>query len=392
MGCVFGTPLPQISNVNASGQPAAPAGFTSASEESGRNQNDQQESNNSAKVTINEEEDDQEQIVSSFFSFSSFITKNKNPVIFEWLFQKEIGKGSMSRVFLAQHTETGELYAAKVYNKALLLRQTLGNEEPPFIAVQREIEIMAAINHRYVIPLSEVIEDDMSNSLIMVMPYAKHGTLQSFIEKKPLSDESLSVCFHQIAEALKYVHSLNIVHRDIKPENILVFSETFYSLSDFSVSSALTTADEKLVDTRGSPAFLSPEECCEKSFLPKPADVWAYGVSLYASAFNMLPFNLDSGQGKTVANTVYTVSQLLKNEELKIPESASDGLREVLEWVLVKDVQKRPTFEEIVQHWWFEKARKIDEQNIAAKKKAEEEEENEADKSDIKNAFEIDSN
>ncbi|OHT11800.1 CAMK family protein kinase [Tritrichomonas foetus] len=385
MGCILGQPLPKPTGSTTS-QLGDPKVVSSLSLSNAQND----EKLISAYSNSDEKGDDQ-QTVRTFFSFSSFILQNENPVIFEWHFLREIGKGSMSRVFLAQHIETGEMCAAKVYNKALLLRQTLGIEEPPFRAVQREIEIMAAISHRYVLPLIEVIEDDLSNSLIMLMPFADNGTLQSVVDSRQLTDENLAVCFHQIGEALRYVHSLNIVHRDIKPENILVFSDTFFSLSDFSVSTALSSSDEELVDTRGSPAFLSPEECAGGSFMPKPADVWAYGVSLYAAAFKKLPFNLESAQGKTVANTVFAVSQILKTEELYIPETASKGLRELLEWVLTKNVEKRPNFEELVNHWWFKEAREIDLINIEAEKraKAEEEDTNEEEEDKEDDIFQV---
>ncbi|KAH0790989.1 CAMK family protein kinase [Histomonas meleagridis] len=319
--------------------------------------------------------------VRTFCSFSSFVLQNENPTIFEWSFQKEIAKGAMSRVFMSQHTETGEKCAAKVYNKRRLYRQTLGGEEPPYLAVDREIDIMISISHRYVLPIVEVIEDECSNSLILLLPYAEKGTLQSYINNEKPSEEILSICFFEIAESLRYIHSLNIVHRDIKPDNILVFSDTMFKLSDFSVSSRLETPDQKLLDTRGSPAFLSPEECGGDAFDPKLADVWAYGVTLYSCMFNSLPFKLEMGQGKTVASTVFTVTQLLNSEELVVPEDKgfSPYLIELIKHILQKDPKKRPTFEEIIKCKWFDKAKEVDKVNIELEKLEYEEEEEEED-------------
>lgn len=320
--------------------------------------------------------------IRSFFSFASFILQTENPQIFEWLFKKEIGKGSLSRVFLAENTETHEMAAAKVYNKSMLFRQTLGGEEAPYVAVQREIEILASISHRYVLPIIEVIEDDYSNSLILMMPYAEKGSLQSYLNSIQYNEEIVAIAFHQIAEALRYVHSRNIVHRDIKPENILVFSDTFFCLSDFSVSTTLESPNQKLIDTRGSPAFLSPEECGGDPFLPKPADVWAFGVSLYSIIFKKLPFDLDQAQGKTVANTIFAVTELLANNNLQIPEGtgASPEVIDLITKILNKDPTERPTFADIVQHPWFNSARDIDETNMISQTLAEEEDEQEAQK------------
>ena len=314
--------------------------------------------------------------VRSFFSFASFILQSESPQIFGWLFKKEIGKGALSRVFLAENTETNELAAAKVYNKSMLLRQTLGGEDSPSEQVRREIEILASIHHRYVLPIIEVIEDDYSNSLIMMMPFAEKGSLQSYLASIEYNELTVSIAFHQTAEALRYVHSKNIVHRDVKPENILVFSDNFFCLSDFSVSTTLEEPDQRLIDTRGSPAFLSPEECGGDPFLPKPADVWAYGVSLYSVVFKKLPFDLDQAQGKTVANTIFAVTELLSNGVLKIPENsgASPEVIDLITKTLARDPNERPTFAEIVQHEWFREAREIDQNNILSQTLVEEEE------------------
>lgn len=348
---------------------------------------------NGTRIPINADydEDDNEgqsggnPSIRPFFSFSSFVNENENPTIFEWSFHKELGKGAMSRVFLCRNTETGQECAAKVYNKGILTRQTLGNEEQPYIAVQREINIMANMNHRYVLPIVEVIEDECSNSVIMVLPFAEEGTLQSFIDRNPPSEETLSICFYQIAEGLRFVHSMNVVHRDLKPDNVLVFSDRKFVLSDFSVSTKIESDDQRLLDTRGSPAFLSPEECGGEEFYPKPADVWAWGVTLFSCAFNFLPFKLDQGQGKTVANTVFAVTQLLNTEELVVPDDRgySPHLAELLKQVLNKNPAERPTFEEIVKNPWFEKAWEVDreiiqeEENYIAEMAEEEEEQGE---------------
>jgi serine/threonine protein kinase len=181
-----------------------------------------------------------------------------------------------------------------------------------------------------------------------------------------MDENLLAICFFEVAEALRYVHSMNVVHRDLKPDNILVFSETVFSLSDFSVSTTVEGDDQKLSDTRGSPAFLSPEECGGEPFYPKPADVWAYGVTLFSVAFHSLPFRLDQGQGKSIANTVFAVTQLLNSEELVVPDDRdySAEFIDLIKSILRKNPAERPTFEELVQNSWFKPAIEIDAINI----------------------------
>ena len=302
----------------------------------------------------------------TYYSFQDFFQSEENPSIYEYVFLKEIGKGAMSRVYLAKNEQNDELVAVKVYNNTQLKKQTLGSEETLFDSVQREINLMGMLNHRYILTIFESINSPSTNSTLMVIPYAANGTVQHCLDDNLLDFKSISICFHQIGEGLRYMHEQNMVHRDIKPDNMLCFSETYFVLSDFSVSTVLESDNQLLEDTKGSPAFLSPEECSGELCEAKPCDVWAYGVSLYSAVFGMLPFNLAEGQGRTMANTILVVTEKLENESLQFPKKLPDGLDDsvvdLLKKVLQKDPKKRPTFAEIVKHKYFKDAWPIDEQ------------------------------
>jgi serine/threonine protein kinase len=311
-------------------------------------------------------EEDPEQ-VPQYFSFSEFFTSCERPTVYEYLFQREIGKGAMSRVYLAVNEKTGDKCAVKVYSRAMLMKQSLGAEEPPLDAVLREIELMLELNHRYVISIIEAIENIKTNSILVVMPWAA-STLQAQIDAKCVDQNDIPICFFQIAEALRYIHSLRIVHRDLKPDNVLLFGEKYYLLSDFSVSCKLEDPDVKVDDTKGSPAFLSPEECSGEPYLAKPADVWAFGVMLFTTVFGVLPFNLESAHGRPVANTIILVAELIETEELtfpvELPENINPVVIDVIKWILQKDPEKRPTFEDIVKHDFFEPGRILDKEYL----------------------------
>jgi serine/threonine protein kinase len=309
----------------------------------------------------------------SWFSFADFFASSPTRELCGFVFEREIGKGAMSHVYLAVDVEANCPVAVKVYNSAQLYRRVLGPEEPLFESVQREINLMNEIAHRYILQILSVITSDKTNSTLLVMPFARFGTLQSLLDSNSLTPSACAICFLQIAVAFKHLHSLNIVHRDLKPDNVLCFELDYFVVSDFGISIRLSGPDVKLNDTRGSPAFLAPEECSGSSYDAKAADVWAYGITLYRAVFGYFPFNLESAHGLAVLPTIIMVKDLLTNEDLVIPELPQGTHPTVVELIratLQKDVAKRPTFEEIVAFEYFRDAWETDEKFEREEKEA----------------------
>jgi serine/threonine protein kinase len=299
----------------------------------------------------------------AYFSFPEFFASSDSRTIAGMRFERELGKGAMSRVYLAFLESSNEPVAVKVYSNAQLYKPVLDPEEPLYKQVQREVDLMAGICHRYILPILEVIPCQVTNSTFLVLPFAEHGTLQSLLDSSSLPPCDLPICFYQIAEAFRYLHANNIVHRDLKPDNILCHRPHLYVLSDFSVSAQLESADVKLDDTKGSPAFLSPEECSGVAYDAKAADVWAFGVCVYRAVFGYFPFNLEKAHGMAVVATIIMVKELLETEELvipELPEGVDDGVVEVMRATMEKDVAKRPTFEAVVEFEFFAAGRELD--------------------------------
>ena len=289
-------------------------------------------------------------------SFGYLIEQNENYQIYEYLFEDQIGKGRTTRVYQVKNVETNDIFAAKVYSKSLLTKQLLLSGNSAIQSIKEEIEIQSKLENKYIMAIIEIIEDEPSDSIIMIMPIAKYGNLVKYIETQHPDEKTIATCFYQIACAIDYIHSMNVCHRDIKPTNILVIEDDHFCLADFSCAKKLESPNEMLIDTKGTPAYLSPEECSGESFSAQTSDIWSYGLSIYYAIFGCLPFELDTVTGSELANLVFMVSKLLKAKELVIPE-CSDVLRDLLEKILVKDYTKRATIKEIINHPWFDQVR-----------------------------------
>ncbi|KAH0790111.1 CAMK family protein kinase [Histomonas meleagridis] len=285
----------------------------------------------------------------------SFFNPEIKPTIFEYEFVRHIGHGATSDVFLVKNTETGENFAAKVYDRGFLFRTSIGDTEQPIQKLLREAQIMSSIQDKNCLSLIEILEDDVTNSITLIIPFADAGSLSKYSYKAdPLDEETAKDVFHQIASGIHCIHSMNIIHRDLKPDNILKFSDGRVVIADFSVSIVLEDENELLEDTDGTPAFYSPEECLGIPYLGKPADIWAFGMIMYVMIYGKLPF-FDFDDENIFFSQFFEISQRIINDEFVYPQTIpiSSELKDLLTHILEKDPKKRYTIEQILNHEWF---------------------------------------
>jgi serine/threonine-protein kinase len=126
----------------------------------------------------------------------------------------ELGSGGMATVYLARDLKHGRQVALKVLKPELAA--TLGPER--FV---REIEIATRLTHPHILPVHD--SGEAGGFLYYVMPYVDGESLRERLnrERQLPIDDALQIS-REVAAALAYAHSYEIVHRDIKPENILL--------------------------------------------------------------------------------------------------------------------------------------------------------------------------
>lgn len=294
-------------------------------------------------------------LIPTISSAPSLFNREVKLTIFEYEFIRHIGHGAQSDVFLTRNTETGKEYAAKIYDKDFLMRTSISDAEQPIQKVLREIQIMTAIRHPHCLGFIEAIEDDVTNTVILVIPFADAGAMSKFSYKSDkMAESDAKIDFAQIARGLQHLHSLNIIHRDIKPDNILRFSDGHVAIADFSVSAFLEDENALLEDTDGTPAFYSPEECSGESYRGKPADVWAFGMTLYVMIYGKLPFFEADDEG-VFFSQFFKISQRIVSEEFEFPEDTpiSGDLRDLFSHVLDKNPDTRYTIDQVLEHPWL---------------------------------------
>jgi len=190
--------------------------------------------------------------------------------------ERELGRGGMATVYLADDLKHGRKVAIKVLRPEL--SSTLGPDR-----FTREIQVAAALNHPHILPLYD--SGELDQLLYYVMPYVRGESLRQKLGREtqlPI-DEAIGIV-RQVASALDYAHVHGLIHRDIKPENILLH-EGEAMVTDFGIALAAGAApSDRLTGTGlmlGTPAYMSPEQAAGERTLGAASDVYSLGCVLY---------------------------------------------------------------------------------------------------------------
>ncbi len=199
--------------------------------------------------------------------------------------KRELGRGGMASVFLAQDRKHGRPVAVKVLRPEIA--GALGTDR--FLL---EIQIAAHLNHPHVLPLLDSGEAD--DLLYYVMPYVEGETLRERLTRVgQLSVEDALQITREVANGLAYAHSRGLVHRDIKPENIML-SSGHAVITDFGIARAMDQAgDERLTRmgiAGGTPAYMSPEQWSGAERLDGRSDLYSLACVLYEMLVGEPPF------------------------------------------------------------------------------------------------------
>jgi serine/threonine-protein kinase len=190
--------------------------------------------------------------------------------------ERELGRGGMATVWLAQDVRHHRRVAIKVLYPELAA--VLGSER--FL---KEIELTANLQHPHILPLFD--SGSAGGLLYYVMPYVEGETLRSRLTRErqlPVTD-SVQIA-REVAEALDYAHRHGVIHRDIKPENVLLH-EGRALVADFGIALAVRNAGgTRITETGlslGTPQYMSPEQATAERELDARSDIYSLGSVLY---------------------------------------------------------------------------------------------------------------
>ncbi|OGN70992.1 MAG: serine/threonine protein kinase, partial [Chlamydiae bacterium RIFCSPLOWO2_02_FULL_49_12] len=304
---------------------------------------------------------------------------------------KEIGQGSLGKVFVAEHRFLKRPFVLKVLPDAL-------SQDRGFVQrLEKEVAALAKIEHPHIVKIHNVSYFEGTYFLVtdcIVDSYGETTTLAQYLSSKdrPMNEAEILTVARQIAQALDAAYP--VAHQGLKLNNILVGKGEegmHVYLSDFGLTqamgprfilnrtyaaiAAILERQEEMKSGGDSIfrfhntflqnfAFLAPEQkrLCEKSSCEGKEDVYAFGVLIYFLLMGRTPEGVFELPSEQLPDLKYFwdsfILSCLKEDPAKRPASLLAALEEMeakgskgKEEALLKPILKpseiiRPAYEE----------------------------------------------
>jgi len=242
--------------------------------------------------------------------------------------ERELGRGGMATVYLAQDLRHDRQVALKVLRPELAA--ALGADR--FLL---EIKLTAKLRHPHILPLFD--SGETAGRLWYTMPFFEGESLRARLDREkqlPL-EEALQIA-RNVNAALAHAHRQGILHRDIKPENILLQGGEAV-LADFGIARAISAAGgESLTQTGmavGTPVYMSPEQALGGRELDARSDVYAMGCVVYEMLAGHAPF---------MGTTAQEILRRHVTDPVPPLGSARTGVPDSVERAILKALAKEP--------------------------------------------------
>ncbi len=250
-----------------------------------------------------------------------------------YLIERELGKGGMGQVYLAQH-------ALMCRPTAIKTMQDTAAESPAELArFEREVRLSATLTHPNTITIYD-FGRTADNAFYYAMEYLEGLDLQALVERfGPVLAERTVFVLRQVCGSLGEAHDRGIVHRDVKPSNIFLTHRgglyDFAKVLDFGLAKQIRSNEAATVTKTGmlfgTPRYLAPEMVYGSEEIDGRADLYNVGGIAYWMITGQPPFASSSSVEVIIDHVKTTPTRPSKISELPIPRDLDDLIMKCLE-------------------------------------------------------------
>jgi len=275
---------------------------------------------------------------------------------------EKLGKGAFATVYKALDTETGDFVAIKRISKQKIRGKAQQQR------VLAEGQLMKRLNHPNIGAFRDVVET--TGHLHFILEYVDGGSLGQVVQKYGVLSEKLaSVYLRQVTLGLGYLHGQGIVHRDIKSGNLLLGAAGVVKVCDFGIAHLVESQSDALKTLRanktlmqngmdeqiGSPYWMAPEVVALLEATPA-SDIWSLGCTAIELVSGKPPyFELSTAQA---------CFRMVEDDHPPYPNNSTELFVSFLSRCFVKEVEKRATAAELLEHGWLNQKKKNNVDNV----------------------------
>lgn len=189
-----------------------------------------------------------------------------------------IGKGGMSRVFLARDLD--------LVNKQWAIKEVDRNAKDPMgrpieQSLASEAELLSKLSHPSIVDIVDIERTD--RFIYVVMDHIEGVSLDKVVRQKgPQQEEDVQEWMLQICDALGYLHRQNppIIYRDVKPNNIMLHPDGYVKLIDLGVAREYKDEQKKDTIAFGTTGYAAPEQYGKSQTDPR-TDIYGVGATMW---------------------------------------------------------------------------------------------------------------
>ncbi|KFX99037.1 hypothetical protein O988_04077, partial [Pseudogymnoascus sp. VKM F-3808] len=252
---------------------------------------------------------------------------------------EDMGQGAYGQVKLARNKHTNAKVVLKFVTKRRILVDTWTRDRR-LGTVPLEIHVLDylrrnGLQHPNIVAMHDFFEDDV-NYYIEMLPHGLPGMdLFDYIELRVNMEEAeCRGIFGQVARAVGHLHEKAlVVHRDIKDENVVLDGEGTVRLIDFGSAAYIKNGPFDVFV--GTIDYAAPEVLAGRPYGGKEQDVWALGILLYTIIYKENPF--------------YSIDEIM-DRDLRVPYVMSEASIDLIRCMLDRDVAKRVTIQQVLEH------------------------------------------
>lgn len=274
-----------------------------------------------------------------------------------------IGKfGEWDLISLIEDEKQYKLYSARNINNQ---QKTLLKIYRDFNKVS-EATLLATIAHPRLLAMDQTFTRvDVNSPTAIVFEDAPRGNLLDLIEVFSRFPTFIARSyFHQLIEALEYLHSANICHLNLNPESVFLDEHYCIKLAGFDRATLLvnsSNADLSKLQEMGDPSFYAPEMHENTIFDGYRSDVFSLGVVLFVMISGHLPFacaTKDDELYQLIANENYEEfwachEEMMRTEQPNPKAFFDEDFKFLMNRMLFVNQNERPTLKEIRESAWY---------------------------------------